>query len=101
MGVFQRSTLSIFYPKGKMSAPKDLVGKRISSCAGDGFAIYLPAFYRAINVKPADVQSVTMGCSVKYTAVAQGRADAVASRRGLHQRFSLSRANTRGHDSPI
>jgi NitT/TauT family transport system substrate-binding protein len=79
MGVFQRSTLSIFFPKGKLSTPKDLVGKRISSCAGDGIAVYLPAYYKAINIKPTDAQSVMMDCSVKYTAVAQGQADAVAS----------------------
>jgi NitT/TauT family transport system substrate-binding protein len=79
MGIFQRSTLSIFFPKGKLSAPKDLVGKRISSCAGDGIAVYLPAYYNAIGIKPTDAQNVMMDCSVKYTAVAQGRADAVAS----------------------
>ncbi|MBN9049447.1 MAG: ABC transporter substrate-binding protein [Rhizobiales bacterium] len=79
MGVFQRSTLSIFFPKGKLSTPKDLVGKKISSCAGDGIAVYLPAYYRAIGIKPTDAQSVIMDCSVKYTAVAQGQADAVAT----------------------
>lgn len=79
MGIFQRSTLSTFFPKGKLSTPKDLVGKKISSCAGDGIAVYLPAYYKAIGVKPTDVQSVMMDCSVKYTAVAQGQADVVAS----------------------
>jgi NitT/TauT family transport system substrate-binding protein len=79
MGIFQRSTLSLFFRKDAMQTPKDLVGKRISMCAGDGISVYLPAYLKAIQLKPSDVQVLTMDCSVKYTVVAQGQADAVAS----------------------
>jgi NitT/TauT family transport system substrate-binding protein len=79
MGIFQRSTLSLFFRKGTMSSPKDLMGKRISMCAGDGMSIYLPAYLKAIDLKPSDVRPLTLDCSVKYTVIAQGQADAVAS----------------------
>jgi NitT/TauT family transport system substrate-binding protein len=43
MGIFQRSTLAIFYaPDRGIKTPKDLKGKRISMCAGDGMNVYLP-----------------------------------------------------------
>ena len=79
MGIFQRSSLSLFYRRNAMKTPKDLAGKRISMCAGDGISVYLPAYLRAIELKPSDVQTVTLDCSVKFTVVAQGQADAVAT----------------------
>jgi NitT/TauT family transport system substrate-binding protein len=79
MGIFQRSSLSLFYRRNAMKTPKDLAGKRISMCAGDGISVYLPAYLRAIGLKPSDVQTVTLDCSVKFTVVAQGQADAVAT----------------------
>lgn len=79
MGIFQRSTLSLFFRDGTMKSPADLKGKRVSMCAGDGMSIYLPAYLKAIGLKSSDVKSQTVDCSVKYTAVAQGQADAVAS----------------------
>ncbi len=79
MGIFQRSTSSLFFRKGAMQTPKDLAGKRVSMCSGDGMSIYLPVYLKAIGLKPNDAQMVTVDCSVKYTAVAQDRADAVAS----------------------
>jgi NitT/TauT family transport system substrate-binding protein len=79
MGIFQRSTLSLFFRDGAMKTPKDLAGKRVSMCAGDGMSIYLPAYLKAIGLKSSDVQTQMVDCSVKYTVVAQGQADAVAS----------------------
>lgn len=80
MGVFQRSTLSVFFPKGKgIKVPMDLKGKRVSMCAGDAMSEYLPAFLDAVGLKKDDVKFVTVDCAAKYTVVAQGQADAVAS----------------------
>lgn len=79
MGIFQRSTLSLFFPKGKLNTPQDLAGKRIALCAGDGIAVYIPAYIKAINLKPSDVSLLNFDCSVKYATVARGQADVVAS----------------------
>lgn len=80
MGIFQRSTLSVFYaPDRGIKAPADLKGKRVSLCPGDGMTVYLPIYLNAIGVKPADVQQVSVDCSLKYTVIPQNRADAVAS----------------------
>src|SRR5262249_25182520 len=44
MGVFQKSTLALFFPEGKgISKPTDLKGKRILLCPTDGLIKYLPA----------------------------------------------------------
>jgi NitT/TauT family transport system substrate-binding protein len=80
MGIFQRSTLSIFYAKDRgIRTPKDLKGKRVSMCAGDGMNVYLPIYLKAVGLQPGDVEQVSVDCSLKYTVVAQNRADAVAS----------------------
>ncbi len=80
MGIFQRSTLSVFYAKDRgIGAPKDLKGKRISMCAGDGMSVYLPIFLKAVGLTADDVQMVNVDCSLKYTVIAQNKADAVAS----------------------
>ena len=80
MGIFQRSTLSVFYAKDRgIKAPKDLKGKRISMCAGDGMNVYLPIYLKAVGLQPTDVEQVSVDCSLKYTVIPQNRADAVAS----------------------
>jgi NitT/TauT family transport system substrate-binding protein len=80
LGIFQRPTLAIFFPANrKINKPADLKGARISMCASDGMAQYVPAYLDAVQLKPSDVEFVTVDCSVKYTVVAQGKADAVAS----------------------
>jgi NitT/TauT family transport system substrate-binding protein len=80
MGIFQRATLSLFFPQGKgIATPTDLKGKRIALCAGDGLAQYLPPYLKAIGLTITDIKQVTVDCAVKYTMVAQGQADAVAS----------------------
>lgn len=80
MGIFQRSTLSVFYAKDRgIRTPKDLKGKRVSMCAGDGMNVYLPIFLKAVGLQPGDVEQVAVDCSLKYTVIAQNRADAVAS----------------------
>jgi NitT/TauT family transport system substrate-binding protein len=80
MGIFQRSTLSVFYAKDRgIASPKDLKGKRVSMCAGDGMNVYLPIYLKAIGLQATDVEQVNVDCSLKYTVIAQNRADAVAS----------------------
>ncbi len=80
MGIFQRSTLSLFFPVGKgIAKPEDLRGKRIMLCPGDGLIQYLPAYLKAFGMELDAVKTVTVDCSIKYSAVAQGQADAVAS----------------------
>lgn len=80
LGIFQRSTLALFYARDRgIQSPRDLKGKRISMCAGDGMTVYLPIYLHAIGLQPNDVQQVSVDCSLKYTVVAQNKADAVAS----------------------
>ncbi len=80
MGIFQRSTLSLFFPQGRgIKVPSDLKGKTVSMCPGDGLSVYLPAYLRAVNLSPEDVKIAMVDCSAKYVVVAQGRTDAVAS----------------------
>jgi NitT/TauT family transport system substrate-binding protein len=80
MGIFQRSTLALFYARDRgIQAPKDLKSKAVSMCAGDGMSVYLPIYLKAVDLKADDVQPVTVDCTLKYTVVAQRKADAVAS----------------------
>jgi NitT/TauT family transport system substrate-binding protein len=79
MGIFQRSGLSIFFRKDAMRTPKDLAGKRISMCAGDNMSVYLPAYIKNVGLSASDVQFITVDCSAKFTVVARGQADAVAT----------------------
>lgn len=80
LGIFQRSTLALFYARDRgIQSPKDLKGKRISMCAGDGMTVYLPIYLHAVGLQATDVQQVSVDCSLKYTVVAQNKADAVAS----------------------
>jgi NitT/TauT family transport system substrate-binding protein len=80
MGIFQRSTLSLFFPQGRgIATPADLKGKRILMCPGDGLIQYLPAYLKAIGTGMDDVKTVMVDCGIKYSALAQGQADAVAT----------------------
>lgn len=79
MGVFQRSTLALFFPADIIKTPADLKGKRVSMCPGDGLSVYLAAYLDTIKVPRNEVQNISVDCTVKYTVVAQKQADAVAS----------------------
>ena len=80
LGLFQKPTLAIYFPTaGKIKKPADLKGTRISMCPPDGMAQYVPAYLEAVQLKTSDVEFVTVDCSVKYTVIPQGKADAVAS----------------------
>ena len=80
LGVFQKSTLALFFAASSpIQSPADLKNKRVSMCAADGMAQYVPIYLDAAKVPVADVQFVTVDCGAKYTVVAQGQADAVAS----------------------
>jgi NitT/TauT family transport system substrate-binding protein len=80
MGIFQRSTLALFFPAGKgISTPTDLKGKRILLCPTDGLIKYLPAFLKHYGMTMDDVKIVTVDCAIKYTYLAQGKADVAGS----------------------
>jgi NitT/TauT family transport system substrate-binding protein len=80
MGIFQKSTLALFFPAGKgISKPADLKGKRILLCPTDGLIKYLPAYLKNIGLTMDDVKIVMVDCSIKYSYLAQGNADAAGS----------------------
>jgi NitT/TauT family transport system substrate-binding protein len=80
MGIFQRSTLALFFPAGKgISTPTDLKGKRVLLCPTDGLIKYLPAFLKHYGMTINDVKIVTVDCSIKYSYLAQGNADVAGS----------------------
>lgn len=80
LGVFQKSTLALFFAASSpIQTPANLKNKKISMCAADGMAQYVPIYLDAAKVPVADVQFVTVDCGAKYVVVAQGQADAVAS----------------------
>jgi NitT/TauT family transport system substrate-binding protein len=80
MGVFQKSTLALFFPEGKgIAKPADLKGKRIVLCPTDGLIKYLPAYLKAIGLTMDDVKVNMVDCAIKYTYLAQGNADVAGS----------------------
>jgi NitT/TauT family transport system substrate-binding protein len=80
MGIFQRSTLAIFFPKNHgLTVPTDLKGKRIVMCTSDGGMLYLPGYLKAIGLSKDDVKIVVVDCGIKYSYLAQGGGDAVIS----------------------
>lgn len=80
MGIFQRSTLALFFPAGKgIFTPTDLKGKRVLLCPTDGLIKYLPAFLKHYGMTINDVKIVTVDCSIKYSYLAQGKADVAGS----------------------
>jgi len=80
MGVFQKSTLALFFPEGKgIAKPADLKGKRILLCPTDGLIKYLPAYLKAVGLTIDDVKVNMVDCAIKYTYLAQGNADVAGS----------------------
>jgi NitT/TauT family transport system substrate-binding protein len=80
MGIFQKSTLALFFPEGKgISKPADLRGKRILLCPTDGLIKYLPVYLKHIGLTMDDVHINMVDCSIKYTYLAQGNADVAGS----------------------
>jgi NitT/TauT family transport system substrate-binding protein len=80
MGIFQRATLALFFPKNKgLKTPAELKGKRIVMCTSDGGILYLPGYLKAIGLTMSDVQTVVVDCGIKYSYLAQGGGDAVIS----------------------
>jgi NitT/TauT family transport system substrate-binding protein len=77
MGIFRRSAVAIVFPgQNPIHKPADLKGKKLATCPGDAPAILLPAYLRAVNLSPTDVEIVNVDCGSKYTVVARGLADA-------------------------
>lgn len=80
MGVFQKSTLALFFPQGKgITKPADLKGKRILLCPTDGLIKYLPAYLKGNGMTMDDVKINMVDCAIKYTYLAQGNADVAGS----------------------
>jgi NitT/TauT family transport system substrate-binding protein len=80
MGVFQKSTLALFFPEGKgIAKPADLKGKRILLCPTDGLIKYLPAYLKGNGMTMDDVKINMVDCAIKYTYLAQGNADVAGS----------------------
>ena len=80
MGIFQKSTLALFFPEGKgITVPADLKGKRILLCPTDGLIKYLPAYLKNIGLTMNDVTVNMVDCAIKYTYLAQGNADVAGS----------------------
>ena len=80
MGVFQKSTLALFFPEGKgIAHPTDVKGKRIVLCPTDGLIKYLPAYLKGIGLTMDDVTVNMVDCAIKYSYLAQGKADVVGS----------------------
>ena len=93
MGVFRKSTLSIFFPRSKnVTTGKDLKGKTISFCPGDGLTVYLTAYMELVGLARDDVKTAMVDCSAKYVAIPQGLADGVASY-GTAGRALLAKVN--------
>lgn len=80
MGIFQKSTLALFFPLGKgIAKPSDLKGKRIVLCPTDGLVKYLPAYLKRVGLTMDDVTVAMVDCSIKYSYLAQGKADVAGS----------------------
>jgi NitT/TauT family transport system substrate-binding protein len=80
MGIFQKSTLALFFPEGKgIAKPADLKGKRILLCPTDGLIKYLPAYLKGVGLTIEDVKVNMVDCAIKYTYLAQGNADVAGS----------------------
>jgi NitT/TauT family transport system substrate-binding protein len=80
MGIFQKSTLALFFPRGKgIEKPTDLKGKRIVLCPTDGLIKYLPAYLKRIGLTMDDVKVNMVDCAIKYSYLAQGNADVAGS----------------------
>lgn len=80
MGIFQKSTLALFFPEGKgITKPADLKGKRILLCPTDGLIKYLPAYLKSVGLTMDDVKINMVDCAIKYTYLAQGNADVAGS----------------------
>lgn len=80
MGIFQKSTLALFFPLGKgISKPADLKGKRILLCPTDGLIKYLPAYLKNVGLSMDDVKIAMVDCSIKYSYLAQGNAEVAGS----------------------
>lgn len=80
MGIFQKSTLALFFPENKgIAKPADLKGKRILLCPSDGLIKYLPAYLKSIGLTMNDITVSMVDCTIKYTYLAQGKADVAGS----------------------
>lgn len=80
MGILRGTTLSLFYAPGRgISKPADLKGRKIAVCPGDAISVYIPPYLKSLGLTGSEVELLPVDCNLKYTVVAQGRADAVMS----------------------
>lgn len=80
MGILRSTTLTMFYAPGRgINKPSDLQGKKVAVCPGDALSAYIPPYLKSLGLKGNEVELLSVDCNLKYTVVAQGRADAVMS----------------------
>ncbi len=78
MGIQRGTTLSLFYAGGRgIKTPADMKGRKISVCPGDAISVYIPAYFRSLGLEATAVEQLSVDCTLKYTVIAQGRADGV------------------------
>jgi NitT/TauT family transport system substrate-binding protein len=80
-GILRKSSMALVFPgDSEIQTPRDLKGKRVSTCAGQATGVLLPAYLAAVGLSPSDVRIVTTQCGPPiYQAVMQKQADAAAS----------------------
>jgi NitT/TauT family transport system substrate-binding protein len=65
-------------PKGSMTKPQDLAGKRVAAQPGNTAMITFPIFAKAMGIDPASMKWVSVGFPLIAVTVQQGNADLAA-----------------------
>lgn len=80
MGILRGTTLAMFFPSDRgIKAPADLQGRKISVCPGDAISVYIEPYLKSLGLTGTELSKLSVDCTLKYTVVAQGRADLVMS----------------------
>ena len=99
MGILRGTTIAMYHAPGRqINTPQDLKGRKIAVCPGDAISVYIPPYLKSIGLKGDEVQQLSVDCTLKYTVVAQGRADAVmtyaTAAKPLLQKVGIQNAET-------
>jgi len=80
MGILRGTTLAMFFPPDRgIKTPADLQGRTISVCPGDAISVYIEPYLKSLGLGGTELDKLSVDCTLKYTVVAQGRADLVMS----------------------
>lgn len=78
MGILRGTTIAMYFAPGRgISAAQDLKDRKIAVCPGDAISAYISPYLQSIGLNGDELQQLSVDCTLKYTVVAQGRADAV------------------------